>query len=102
MARYKPHDPICPDCGKLIASKAGMAQHSFDKHGGPDPVSPERRAANLAARERTPDVLERGDPQVEPDWSVGCEVCGQKPTLPLTGMCGPCTFGEAETVGGNW
>jgi len=38
----------------------------------------------------------------EPDWSRGCEVCGMRPVLPLTGMCGPCTFGEAETAGGNW
>lgn len=37
-----------------------------------------------------------------PDWSSECEVCGAKPVVPLTGMCGPCTFGEAETSGGNW
>ena len=36
------------------------------------------------------------------DWQHGCEVCGEKPTVAATGMCGPCTFGEAETVGGNW
>lgn len=36
------------------------------------------------------------------DWSRECEVCGGRPVVPLTGMCGPCTFGEAETVGGNW
>lgn len=37
-----------------------------------------------------------------PDWTVGCEVCDAKPIVPATGMCGPCTFGEAETIGGNW
>lgn len=37
-----------------------------------------------------------------PDWSKKCEVCGASPILPLTGMCGPCTFGEAETIDGNW
>jgi len=43
------------------------------------------------------------DPEsTEPDWSEECMVCGMSPTLPLTGMCGPCTFGEAETIGGNW
>lgn len=46
---------------------------------------------------------EPGDPKAtEPDWSQECEVCGQSPVVPVTGMCGPCTFGEAETVGGNW
>lgn len=39
---------------------------------------------------------------MEPDWKGKCEVCGASPIVPLTGMCGPCTFGEAETAGGNW
>jgi len=41
-------------------------------------------------------------PAPGPDWTKGCEVCGAKPVVPETGMCGPCTFGEAETAGGNW
>lgn len=47
--------------------------------------------------------FEPGDPKAtEPDWSRECEVCGQSPAVPVTGLCGPCTFGEAETAGGNW
>lgn len=42
------------------------------------------------------------DVDTEPDWEGKCEVCGQSPIVPETGMCGPCTFGEAETAGGNW
>lgn len=42
------------------------------------------------------------EPDMTPDWETPCEVCGQTPTVPLTGLCGPCTFGEADTVGGNW
>jgi hypothetical protein len=42
------------------------------------------------------------EPDTEPDWSVPCEVCGSVPTMPATGLCGPCTFGESETAGGNW
>ena len=38
----------------------------------------------------------------EPNWQVACSTCGEVPTHPLTGLCGPCTFGEAETAGGNW
>jgi hypothetical protein len=38
----------------------------------------------------------------EPNWSATCEVCGAKPTVCCTGLCGPCAFGEADTVGGNW
>ena len=38
----------------------------------------------------------------EPDWTEECTVCEATPIVPVTGLCGPCTFGEAETVGGNW
>lgn len=37
-----------------------------------------------------------------PDWTQECMVCGGAPIVPVSGMCGPCTFGEAETAGGNW
>ena len=42
------------------------------------------------------------DPDTEPDWTSNCHVCGTSPIVPATGMCGPCTFGEADTVVGNW
>ena len=45
---------------------------------------------------------EKDQPASEPDWNGKCEVCGETPIVPETGMCGPCTFGEAETEGGNW
>ena len=31
-----------------------------------------------------------------------CQVCGEMPIVSGTGMCGPCTWGEAETAGGTW
>lgn len=37
-----------------------------------------------------------------PDWDHTCENCGETPIVPVTGLCGPCTFGEAATAGGNW
>lgn len=39
---------------------------------------------------------------MEPDWGGKCDVCGNSPIVPLTGMCGPCTFGEGDTALGNW
>lgn len=42
------------------------------------------------------------DKQVRPDWTRKCENCGATPIVPITGLCGPCTFGEADTAGGNW
>ena len=37
-----------------------------------------------------------------PDWTRGCSACGDKPVVPQTGLCGPCTFGESITANGNW
>ena len=32
-----------------------------------------------------------------------CESCAQETCLVAeVNMCGPCTFGESETMGGNW
>lgn len=42
------------------------------------------------------------DPMFEPDWTGCCETCDAAPIVPATGLCGPCTFGEADTAGGNW
>ena len=39
---------------------------------------------------------------MEPDWAGHCSVCGAAPIVPATGLCGPCTFGDSETIGGNW
>ena len=33
---------------------------------------------------------------------VPCEQCKSTPTIPLTKLCGPCTFGDPSTAGGNW
>lgn len=40
--------------------------------------------------------------ETKPDWNGSCDVCGMSPIVPLTGLCGPCTFGDADTAGGNW
>lgn len=37
-----------------------------------------------------------------PDWDDSCLSCESSPTVPFTGLCGPCTFGQAETVAGGW
>jgi hypothetical protein len=42
------------------------------------------------------------DKDLQPDWETKCINCGEVPTVPATELCGPCTFGEADTAGGNW
>ncbi len=63
---------------------------------------PSRTPPKSAAPRKQEKVLTSDDAEAKPDWARGCENCGAKPILPLTGMCGPCTFGEADTAGGNW
>jgi len=54
-------------------------------------------------KKRKPKEVKKAKPeQTEPDWTKKCIVCGATPIVPMTEMCGPCTFGEAETAGGNW
>lgn len=36
------------------------------------------------------------------DWDTQCENCEATPTVHPLQLCGPCCFGEASTVGGNW
>lgn len=43
----------------------------------------------------------------EPDWSRKCFVCGNTPTVFIekndpAPLCGPCTWGDSETMNGNW
>jgi hypothetical protein len=65
---------------------------------GLDPVKLEEFVAELEQKKP-----EKAKPEeVEPDWTRKCFVCGATPIVPLTEMCGPCTFGVAKTFGGNW
>lgn len=55
-----------------------------------------------AKKDSKPKSTKKPDPETDPDWTGQCEVCRSSPIVPATGMCGPCTFGDADTVGGNW
>jgi len=90
----------CRECKQDFTFTEGeqdfYAQRDFAE---PKRCKPCRDARKARRREKTGG---RRDFDTEPDWSGTCLVCGQSPILPTTGMCGPCTFGEAETIGGNW
>ena len=40
----------------------------------------------------------------QPDWEHKCEVCESdiEPVVPMSGFCGPCHFGMAAALGGDW
>jgi hypothetical protein len=42
------------------------------------------------------------DKRTNPDWKKKCSNCGASPIVPITGLCGPCTFGESDTANGEW
>lgn len=70
----------CTDCKRRFATLVDLQNHQRAKH---------RK-------------LRHTDPDTTPDWNRECSNCGDSPIVPITGLCGPCTFGEADTAGGNW
>lgn len=63
-----------------------MAKHSMRK---------QKRATERALKAEA-------KPDTSPNWEGKCEVCGQSPVVGDLGLCGPCCFGEADTIDGNW
>jgi len=64
------------------------------------PPAEDQASENPGASEAPPENLKNAE--TDPDWNQVCLVCGDTPVVPVTCMCGPCTFGEADTAGGNW
>lgn len=103
-----PKDTVCPHCGRKFRGAYGLEVHIAAMHDDPNrlrPSDPKRERKlnpNFDGQGRR-DPREPLDPNSStPRWDYDCIVCGQSPVLPLTEMCGPCTFGEADTIGGNW
>ena len=40
--------------------------------------------------------------KLRPDWSKQCETCEESPVVPMSGLCGPCHFGTADALMGDW
>ena len=77
-------------CGKTFATEHGRQMHMSDmRH-------------TMATPKRKPVKRHTFTPETDPDWTSGCDLCGAKPVMPATGMCGPCSTGDASTVAGNW
>ena len=72
----------CMTCGKAFPTHAAFQDHYL--------------------REKHCKVAVLDDSLTDPDWEGTCENCGETPIVPITGLCGPCTWGDASTVGGNW
>ena len=100
-------EKICPGCARKLQRKSAQyAWHGVIMHGWVCPSCNSlwdigsafvRYVRKVAQKER-----KNRDPDTDPDWTGSCENCGESPIVPATGMCGPCTFGEADTAGGNW
>lgn len=90
-------DSHCFWCGPAQGNHKCFVCGKWDDDGGCD--NPGRCRAEEESRSREAKVEEKAN---LPDWSKQCTNCEAKPVVPATGLCGPCTFGEAETAGGNW
>ena len=62
----------------------------------------ERLTQSLGMSQRSVKNTKSKSTGFEPDWLETCDACDSSPVVPSTGLCGPCTFGEADTAGGNW
>lgn len=70
----------CTECPRRFATHDARRKHQIAKHNSG----------------------KMHDADTQPDWEGECSVCGQSPIVPVTGLCGPCTWGEADTMDGNW
>ena len=95
----------CSKCNRTFKTKAGLKQHKKDRH----PTAKQRayaekraarKAAALAEVEDPPDPHD--GPDLFTDYQRPCVVCNAVPTVGTIELCGPCCFGEADTVDGNW
>jgi len=77
------------------ATRAEKLAMSKEQGLSKDQVANKIKTQNIENQKQEPDPFEKV-------WDVPCLVCDQVPTVRATELCGPCTFGEAETVGGNW
>lgn len=53
-------------------------------------TAPERKTSNRTKKE------------YRPNWQAGCDNCGQKPIVPVSGLCGCCHFGTVDALNGGW
>lgn len=88
------------ECGKEFIF-AIHEQKFFEKQGF---TAPKRCRACREKRRKEKDTKAPPVDGLNGDknWDVKCMVCGGVPTVGKTELCGPCCFGEADTIGGNW
>jgi hypothetical protein len=60
-----------------------------------EPHLPTCNHAQTEASSETPEAFRK-------NHKKPCCICGDRPTVGTTELCGPHCFGEAETAGGNW
>ena len=48
---------------------------------------------------KTPEKMRK---DYEPNYVKACENCETIPTVPISGLCGPCHWGAAKTIDGGW
>lgn len=53
----------------------------------------------IEAKKHTKEEIERA---FRKNWNCKCMCCDQSPTVGDTDLCGPCCFGESDTINGNW
>lgn len=86
-------DPTHPDCEKGVVTSTND-HYVFVRYGN--------QANSKATRAEDLVFPNNNNAAFRPDYTKRCICCGATPVVPCTEMCGPCSFGEASTVGGSW
>lgn len=82
----------CHECGSLLHHESKCPQRAVTTNDST------HDAQTVLCRDHENCGFAEGDR----DYRTKCTVCGATPTVHPTGLCGPCCFGEAETINGNW
>jgi hypothetical protein len=97
MSESRSHVANCPNCGIQFSCAKKLTDNAK-----------RRRLAYLLKQhleldcEKLPETAATNERAFEKNWRIACLNCGERPTVGTTELCGPCCFGEAETVHGNW
>lgn len=72
---------------------------SVDRHEFTRAYHADRKERNMIETEENNDTT---GTQLTKNWTCKCDICESLPTVADSGLCGPCFFGETDTIDGNW
>ena len=93
LGEVLPEEEVCPDC--IVELREKLSEEAKENK--------EKAEEIILAAQCTIASAEAVIDDPENKYMGVCSSCEQATALSMqSDMCGPCTFGEAETIMGNW